>query len=611
MLRSVLQGRSYLRVLGAVAWLFIATAVLPTALRAEPVHGMAMHGLPALSPDFAHFPYADPKAPKGGTLVLGQGGTFDSLNPMIVKGVPAAGLRDFVIESLMARSLDEPFSLYGLIAQRIELPDDRSSVTFHIDPRARFSDGAPVTADDVIFSHALLKDRGSPNVRLYYRKAVRVERLSSHAVRFVFADGADREMPLILGLMAVLPRHAVDPETFETTTLRPPIGSGPYRVAKVDAGRSISYQRNPDWWARDLPVMRGRFNFDEIRFEYYRDGTGLFEAFKTGHIHLRFEEDPGRWAEGYRIDAVKDGRIKLAEFDLQIPAGMAAFAFNTRRPVFADQRVRQALILLFDFEWANRNLYQSLYTRTQSYFERSTLSSHGRPADARELAILGNEAGRLKPEILAGTYAFPVSDSDGHNRANAEAAMRLLQSAGYALTGGRLVHTASRRQLSFEILTTTRGQERLLAVYAEALSRLGIRMELRQVDSAQYQARRRNFDFDMIQWSWPASLSPGNEQLNRWGTASADIPGSFNVAGVKDPLADVAIAALLQARERDEFESAVRALDRVLLSGDYAIPLFHTRKQWVAYWKQLRYPATTSLYGYSIDTWWSDPASEP
>jgi peptide/nickel transport system substrate-binding protein len=586
-----------------------SAVLLGAPASSEPVHGIAMHGAPALPPDFAHFPYADPGAPKGGTVVLGQGGTFDSLNPMIIKGVPAAGLRDFVIESLMARSLDEPFSLYGHIAQHIEVPDDRTSITFHIDPRARFSDGEPITADDVIFSHALLKDRGSPNMRLYYRKAVRVERLDSHAVRFVFADGADREMPLILGLMAVLPRHAVDPDAFETTTLRPPIGSGPYRIAKVDPGRSISYRRNPDWWGRDLPAMRGRFNFDEIRFEYFRDTTGLFEAFKTGLVHLRSEDDPGRWADGYRIDAVRDGRIKLAEFDLAIPAGMSALVFNTRRPVFADQRVRQALILLFDFEWANRNLYQGLYARTQSYFERSVLSSHGRPADAHELRLLDPYVGRIKPEILAGTHKFPVSGGDGHNRTNAEAAMRLLSSAGYALRAGRMMHTASGRELAFEIMTTTRAQERLLAVFADGLARLGIRAVIRQVDSAQYQARRRSFEFDMIQWSWPASLSPGNEQLNRWAGASADIPGSFNIAGVKEPAADTAIAALLQARGRDEFESSVRALDRVLLSGDYVIPLFFAHKQWVAHWSYLRYPKATSLYGYSVDTWWADPAA--
>jgi peptide/nickel transport system substrate-binding protein len=602
------SGRRCLQ-LALLLMLAAFTTGKPAPASSEPVHGIAMHGQPSLPADFTSFPYVNPDAPKGGTLILGQSGTFDSLNPMIIKGVAAVGIRDFVVESLMARSLDEPFTLYGHIAQTVEVPPDRSAITFHIDPRAKFSDGQPITADDVIFSHALLKEHGTPNMRLYYRKAVRVERIDSHTVRFEFADGSDREMPLILGLMAVLPKHVVDPDTFETTSLKPPIGSGPYRIAKVDAGRSITYERNPDWWARDLPAMRGRFNFDEVRFEYFRDATSLFEAFKTGHISLRSEDDPGRWAEGYRFDAVDDGRIKLAEFDISIPAGMSALAFNTRRPMFADQRVRQALILLFDFEWANRNLYQGLNTRTQSYFERSTLSSHSRPADARELALLGSYTASIKPEILAGTFSFPVSDGSGHNRANAQAAMQLLRSAGYALSGNRLVHTASGRQLAFEIMTTTRAQERLLAVYTEALARLGIRATLRQVDSTQYQTRWRSFDFDMIQWTWPASLSPGNEQLNRWGTAAADIQGSFNIVGVKAPAADAMIHALLEAREREDFETAVRALDRVLLSGDYVIPLFHTRKQWVAYWSNLRYPARTSLYGYGVDTWWSDPAA--
>lgn len=590
---------------GAVAG-FLILALTQAAAQAEPVHAIAMHGQPKLAAGFPQFPYANPDAPKGGTLALGAGGSFDSLNPNIIKGEAAAGLREWVFEPLMARSLDEPFTLYGLIAETIDVPADRSSVTFNLNAAARFSDGAPVTTDDVIFSMITLRDKGRPNHRTYYKKVSKTERLSDRSVRFTFEGGGDREMPLIMGLMPILPKHKIDPGAFEKTSLTLPVGSGPYTVAAIDAGRSITYKRNADYWGRDLAVNRGRFNFDEIRFEYFRESSVQFEAFKTGALHLRSEDDPQRWAEGYEVPAVKDGRIVLSEVETGLPAGMSALAFNIRRPVFQDARVRQALIRLFNFEWVNKSLYHGLYKRTQSYFERSYLSSYGKPADAVERAMLEPFKDAVRPEILEGQYTMPITDGSGHNRDNAREAFGLLAQAGYVAEAGVLVHKETKAPLTFEILAGSGGQERLLANFTADLLKLGIKANLRFVDSAQYQARLKDYDYDMIQTSWAASLSPGNEQLFRWSSQTADQPGSFNYAGVKNPAADAMISKMLAADTPDGFASAVRLLDRVLLSGDYVIPLFHGPKQWVAHWKQVRGPATQPLWGYNLDTWWID-----
>lgn len=583
-----------------------AGCLLPAA-RAEASHAIAMHGAPQMQPDFSHFPYVNPKAPKGGRVTLGVLGSFDSLNPMIVRGEPANGIREFVVESLMARGLDEPFTLYGLIAESIEVPEDRSAVIFHLNPKARFSDGQPVTADDVIFSWELLKEKGRPNYRTYYRKVAKAERLSERSVRFALDGDGDRELPLILGLMPVLPKHRTSAETFESTSLLPPVGSGPYRVAHVDAGRSITFARNADYWGKDLPVNSGKFNFDEIRFDYFREGSVLFEAFKNGQLDVRTEQDPGRWAEQYAFRAVLDGRVIKEEIQSGWPAGMNALVFNTRRPVFADPRVRQALIYLFDFEWVNRSLYHGLFHRTQSYFERSRLAATGRPADARERELLAPYRDRVKPEILEGRYRFPASNGDGHNRENWRAALNLFDDAGYELSAGRLLHRETRQPLTFEILTTGSSQEqRLLASFVGDLQRVGIAVRVRAVDSAQYQARLKTYDYDMTQVTWPSSLSPGNEQLFRWSSRVARVDGSFNYAGVENPAADAMIEALLSATTLEDFVSAVHALDRVLLSGDYVIPLFHLPKLWVAHWSHLKHPEVTPLFGYNLESWWSE-----
>ena len=573
---------------------------------AAPSHSIALHGTPLYADNFEAFPYVNPSAPKGGRLTLGVLGSFENLNPFIVQGVPASGIREFVVESLMARSLDEPFTLYGLLAETIDVADDGKSVTFALNPNAKFSDRLPVTPEDVITSFELLKTKGRPNHRTYFAKVSKAEKIGERSVRFTFEDASDRELPFILGLMPVFAAHATTPQKFETSSMTPLVGSGPYTVSRVDPGRSISFTRDKDYWGRDLPVNRGRFNFDEVRFDYFRDASVMLEAFKSGAIDLRLEDDPGRWADAYDIDAVHDGRIVKAEFDIGLPAGMTALVFNTRRAVFSDPRVRRALMTLFDFEWVNRTLYNGLFKRTTSYFERSYLASTGRPADTRERALLAPFPNAVRPEFLKGTYQFPISDGSGQNRVNQKAAYALLTEAGMVLKGGRLINAKTGKPLAFEILANSNAQEALLLSYARSLEPLGIAVRVRVVDSAQYQERLASFDYDMIQNTWPSSLSPGNEQLFRWSAKTADAKGSYNFAGVKNSAADAMIDAMLAAKTETDFISAVRALDRVLLSGDYVVPLFYTPRQWVAYWARLKHPDKTPLFGYSVDTWWID-----
>ncbi len=572
---------------------------------AEPQRAIALHGAPKLATGFAQLTYVNPQAPKGGRLTLGILGSFDSLNPMIVKGVAAAGVREFAVESLMARGLDEPFTLYGLLAETIDVAEDRASVTFALNPKAAFSDRKPVTPDDVLYSFELLKTKGRPNHRTYFAKVIKAETVGERSVRFTFQDASDRELPLILGLMPVFAKHGISEDAFDKTSMTPLIASGPYSVSRIDAGRSLTFARDPEYWGRDLPINRGRFNFADIRFDYFRDGSVMIEAFKQGQIDLRLEEDPGRWAGAYNIEPVRDGRIAKKEFDIGLPAGMTALVFNTRRNVFKDANVRRALITLFDFEWINRTLYNGLFKRTASYFERSYLASSGRPADATERTLLAAFPDAVRPEFLDGSYKLPVSDGSGQNRANQKAAFDILKQAGYELRSGRLIQAATGQQLAFEILANNSAQEALLLSYARCLEPLGIAVRVRVVDSAQYQERVSSYDYDMIQNTWASSLSPGNEQLFRWSAAAGKAKGSYNFAGVENPAADAMISAMLAAKTEPEFVSAVRAFDRVLLSGDYAVPLFFVPRQWVAYWARLKHPETTPVFGYTIDAWWS------
>ena len=570
-----------------------------------------MHGEPALAPGFSAFRYVNPDAPKGGRFTQGVLGTFDSLNPFIVKGlpVPALQIRGPVIESLMARGYDEPFTLYGLLARSIETDPDRSYVTFELDPRASFADGRPVTAADVIFSWQLLRDHGRPNYRTYYLKVTAATALTARTVRFDLAGNTDRELPLILGLMPILPRHAVDPDHFEETSLAPPLGSGPYVVAEVDAGRSVTFRRNPGYWGRDLAVNRGLWNFDTVRLEFYRDANSHFEAFKKGLYDVRTETDPGRWETSYDFPAVHDHRVVKEEFAYGLPKIMTALVFNSRRAVFADVRVREAISMLFDFEWINRSFFFGRYRRTASFFEDSELSARGRPADAAERALLAPFPGAVRGDVLEGTWSPPASDGTGRDREALRRALALFRDSGYALAGTVLRHRGTGEPLTFEILVPDKDQERLAIAFSQNLKRAGIEPHIRVVDAVQYEQRRNSFDFDMIQNRWDQSLSPGNEQAFYWGSAAADEPGSRNYMGMRSVAADAMIAALLNAREQNVFVAAVRALDRVLMSGIYVIPLYHLPTQWVARWSAIRHPSATSLSGYLPETWWREPAT--
>jgi peptide/nickel transport system substrate-binding protein len=570
-------------------------------------HGIAMHGLPALGPDFQHARYVNPSAPKGGRITHGVVGTFDSLNPFIVKGLAPTQIRGYVIESLMARGYDEPFTLYGLLAQSVETDAERTYVTFEINPAAKFSDGKPVTAADVIFSWETLRDKGRPNFRTYYSKVTKAEALSERTVRFDLTGANDRELPLILGLMPVLAKHAIDPAIFEDTTLKPIVGSGPYVFSEIRPGDSVTLKRDPSYWGRDLPINRGFWNFEEVRTDFYRDANTHFEAFKKGLFDVRAEHDPGRWETGYDVPAVRDGRIVKDQFPTGLPKGLSGMIFNTRRPIFADVRVREAITLLFDFEWVNHNFFFDRYKRTASYFEGSELSSHKRPADAHERTLLAPFPGTVRADVMDGTWSPPVTDGSGRDRDTLKRALDLLDAAGYELVKTVLRDKKTKQPLTFEFLVTTKEQERLAIAFSRHLKRAGIGLRVRTVDAVQYDRRRIAYDYDMIEYRWDQSLSPGNEQAFYWGAAAADEQGTRNYMGVKSPAVDAMIASLLQARERSEFVSAVRALDRLLISGFYVIPLFHLPEQWVARWSAIAHPQTLSLFGYLPETWWRRP----
>ena len=601
--------------LAVLAMLVPATLAAPrpsTAQDRKPgtvSHGIAMHGAPALPAGFRHMPYVNPEAPKSGRLTGGISGTFDSLNPLIVRGLAVQQMRGYVIESLMTRGQDEPFTLYGLLAESIETDDERSTVTFRIHPGAQFSDGKPVAAEDVLFSWQLLRDKGRPNHRLYYAKVTKAEALDPRSVKFDFGGVADRELPLILGLMPVLPRHAIDPATFEDTTLTPPIGSGPYTVTSVRPGASVTLTRNPNYWGRDLPVNRGLWNFDEVRLDYYREAGGQFEAFKRGLYDFRVETDPLRWHESYDFPAAQRGDVKREEIATGLPKPTEYLVFNTRRAIFSDIRVREALSLLFDFEWINRNYFFGLYSRNGGYFPSSELSAYQRPASDIERTLLRPFAASVRSDIVDGTWRLPVSDASGRDRDALRRALALLVDAGYQLDGTVMRHKATGAPLKFEILVTTREHERIALAFIRDIKRAGIEATIRTVDAVQFDQRKLAYDFDMIQNRWDQSLSPGNEQLFYWGSEAADLQGTRNYMGARDKAVDALVTAMLQARERPPFVAAVRALDRILMSGFYTIPLYNAERQWFARWNRIERPKADALSGILPETWWAAPAA--
>ena len=598
----------------------VALAVgLPPA-RAEPTHGLAMHGEPALPANFPHLPYVDPDAPKGGSLRYGVQGTYDSLNPFILKSMrtSARGLWDpiydnLTIESLMKRSRDEPFTLYGLLAEKVDVSDDRRSIEFFLHPDARFSDGEPVEPSDVMFTFRLLGEKGRPPFSSRMKLVERMEQTGPRSVKLDFNDGATRETPLLFGLMPILAEHATNAATFDQSSLKPPIGSGPYTIGTVDPGRSITYERDPDYWARDLPIARGHFNFDEVRVDYYRNDAAQFEAFKKGLFDLYVETSPAKWRTAYDFPAARRGDVVLETFEPAIPSGMLGLAFNTRRPVFANPRVREALAMLFDFEWSNRNLLGGLYERTTSYWQGSELSSLDNPADERERALLEPFADAVPAAIMDGSYRAPASDGSGRDRAAARKALSVLRDEGFVLEDGTL-RGPDGRPLVFELLIAggagMSGQEieRLVLGYQRSAARIGVRVDIRRAEDNEYQERKTNYEYDMIVARYTGSLSPGDEQIFRWGSQARDLPGTFNFAGAASPAIDAVLKAMGDARSREDFRSAVRALDRLLIAGHYVVPLYHTTKMFVAHSARLARPERTPLYGPWYATWWSKDA---
>ena len=581
----------------------ILCALAATQALAQGAHGVAMHGDPAYPADFTHFSYVDPAAPKGGTLVMAAIGSFDSTNPFIIRGEPVAGI-GLVYDTLTTQSNDEPFTEYGLLAAKIDMPEDRSWVAFELRPEARWQDGTPVTVDDVIFSFDILKTKGTPFYRAYYANVASVVQDGEWRVKFLF-DGTDnRELPLILGQLPVLPKHYWEGRDFERSTLDSPLGSGPYRIRSIDPGRGVVYERVADYWGAGIPVNKGRFNFDQIRYEYYRDPNVALEAFKAGRFDLRVESSSRFWATGYDGPALQRGLITKLEIPTAGSGGMQGFVFNTRRDKFKDPRVRRALDYAFDFEWTNKTLFYGAYTRTASYFANTELASSGLPGPD-ELKLLEPYRDRLPHEVFDETYQPPVTDGSGNNRDNLRQAVALLKEAGYEIKGGKLVNAATGEPFGFEILLDSGGLfERIVGPFAKGLERLGIAVTMRTADDAQYQKRLDTFDFDMVVATFGQSQSPGNEQRDFWGSAAADQEGSRNLIGIKDPIVDELIGEIITAHSREDLIAACRALDRVLLWNHFVIPQWHNRVTRIAFWDKLDHPAQWPRYGVDLFAWW-------
>ncbi len=582
-----------------------------------PSYALSMHGDVALPADYKHFAYTNPEAPKAGKITYGVVGTFDSLNPFVLQSMrtTARGMfidGDFgnlVFEPLMQRSTDEPFTLYGLLAESVEIDDARSFIEFTLNPKARWSDGKPVTPDDVLFTYEILTEKGRPPFNARMKQIDKIEKTGERGIRITFNDKANREFPLLLAsTMPVLPKHAVDPETFGKASLKPPVASGPYIIKDVKPGERITYQRIPDYWAKDLPSRAGFNNFDTITIEYFRNETSYFEAFKKGLVDVYIDGSPNHWSKAYNFPAVTQGKIIKDTFVKGTPANMLGFVFNTRREKFENVKVRRALSELFDFEWANRSLVAGQYDRMASFWQGSELSSVGRPASDVEKQLLAAYNDKLLPEALNGTWQPAMTDGSGHDREPAKKAYDLLIEAGFTFNNG-VATTPQGTRLSFEIMTRSVDEEKLALAYKRNLARLGIIAEIRSADDAQYQQRLQNFDYDMIIGALTASLSPGNEQWMRWGSGSRDALGSFNYPGAQDEALDAMIEAMLAAKDRSAFVDAVRAFDRLLISGSYYLPLYYLPKQQVARWSHIKYPEKTSLYGYQFPTWWAETTS--
>lgn len=568
-------------------------------------HAITLYGeAPKYAADFQHFDFVNPDAPKGGTLRLAGLNGFDSLNPFIPKG-NAADYINLLYDSLTFHSPDEPFTEYGLLAERIERAEDNSFIRFHLRPEARFHDGQPVTAEDVAFTFELLTSKGHPLYRHYYADVAEVVVESEQSVRFDFKHNTNRELPLILGQLKILPKHWWQERDFSSTSLDAPLGSGPYRIEKVAPGRSITYARMDDWWAKDLPVSKGWYNFDRIHIEYYQDMSVALEAFKAGHFDFNLEYSAKDWATGYDSPALRRGDFIQEEIRNNNPSGMQAYTFNLRRPMFQDRRVREAIALMFDFEWTNRQLFYSAYQRTNSFFANSELASQGLPSEG-ELAILEPLRGQIPDEVFTHEFHLPVTDGSGDIRDNRRRAWQLLQEAGYRIENDRMVN-AEGEPLAFEFLIAQSNLERVLLPFKRNLEQLGIEMTIRRADVSQYINRLRSRDFDMTSSIWSQSNSPGNEQRDFWHSASFDNPGSRNFIGLQNPAIDQLVEGLINAESREALINHARALDRVLLWGHYVIPNYYTDSWRIAHRSYLQRPEQAPLYDYALLTWWLAP----
>jgi microcin C transport system substrate-binding protein len=596
------------RVLRPLSALLLSLSCLSAQAAIEISHAISLHGQPKYPASFKAFAYVNPVAPKGGDIRLYGLGTFDSLNPFINKGVPADDISR-IYDSLTTPSLDEPFTRYGLLAQKIERDTaDASWITYHLNPAARFSDGKPVTADDVVFTFDTIRKDGDPSYKAYFADIANVTALDTQRVKFSFKSANNRELPLIIGELPILPKHYWAKHSFNATSLDIPVGSGAYLISKVDPGRSVVFTRNVDYWGKDLPVNRGRDNFNSVTYVYYRDTTVAFEGFKAGQYDFRAENRAKTWATEYSFPAVKQGLVKRLEQAHQNSSGMQAFAFNLRKPAFQDIRVREALGYAFDFEWSNRTLFNMAYTRTNSFFSNSELAAKGSPSK-EELVLLSPWRKQLPAAVFSSLWQPPRTDGSGNARHNLLKAQQLLASAGWTMRNGKLVNKQG-QPFTFEILLAQPEFERIVQPFRQNLARLGVDMKIRMVDVSQYVERMRRFDYDMTVATFPQSQSPGNEQQDFWSSKAADVQGSRNVVGIKNPAVDALIQKLIAAPSRAELITASKALDRVLLSNHYVIPQFHVNKYRLAYWDIFDKPSVTPLYGLGFDNWWVNPQKQ-
>jgi len=599
------------RLVSLLAILCIAAAVPATQAASEApaaAQGLSIYGDLKYPPGFTHFDYVNPNAPKGGDVKLSAIGTFDNLNPYILKGVAAAGL-ELTFQTLLANAYDEASAAYGLVAETVETPADRSWVVFTLRPEARFHDGTPITADDVVFSLETLKTKGHPFFRAYYASVRSVEKIGERKVKFAFAPGNNRELPFIVGNgLPILSKTFFETHAFDKTTLQPILGSGPYRVESAIPGRSIAYRRVPDYWAAGLPTERGQYNFDTIRYDYYRDATVDLEAFKAGEYDFRTENTAKVWATGYDFPGLRAGLVKKEEIANEQPTGMQAFVFNTRRGLFQDKIVREALGYAFDFEWTNAHLFYGAYTRTRSYFSNSELAARGLPSPG-ELEILNRYRGKIPDEVFTKEYVPPSTDRPGGVRANLLKAQDLLKQAGWIVRDNKLVNAHTGEPFAFEILLVNPAFERIAAPFANNLRRLGIAARIRTVDTSQYQNRTDQFDFDMIVDAFGQSLSPGNEQRDFWTSKAAETAGSRNTIGIHDPVVDELVELVISAPDRQALVDRTRAFDRVLLWNYYAIPHWHVRVYRVAYWDKFAHPEIAPKYSLGFTGWWIDPGN--